>query len=481
MLGEAGLTPSLRVVSLTARGLALALVTAAVATLSGGPARSAEEPVEPGSALATAQVLTAKVTYGGYGLPLTVAASGASYKDSAAQATSHGISTGSVTGLAAGGGSCGGGSAAPAKLAQPPLAPIEASTTDEATAHESTGSIPFGAGEVSASRSPLGAASTTSAIAVAVPALLTVSGSSTASVSYTEGKGRNASASAAVDVVLANGLVKLSGLTWEISRRGAADPEVEGSFALVAVTVAGVQFKIGTAEQLKAAIDAANAALKVLGIAIDVPELGRTEDAASIPPLNVRIFGSSTLAALIRPLIKLKVPVQDSLTNLLAGDECGLGQLATLVGTTALIADIVLAALSGEGTIELGIGGAQVSTAAPPRFQDPFAGAPPSKPGKPTQGAGTVTAATGGAAVAPVPAAPPLAAAPLPGTDVLTQTAPALVQMGCVSVNPADHRPCSQGAGLRVTGLLLLAGLALFGADLYQSRRRQPLVRRSLR
>lgn len=454
--------------------------TSALALLPGAPARSAPEPVEPGSALAVSQVISAKIVYGGFALPLRLAASGASYTDSAAQATTQGIDGGTVAGATAAG-SCSSSAASPTQ--RPPLAALTADSTGGAQ-HKTTGALPIGAGEVDARPDPLAASSRTDLVALAVPALLKVSGSSTAAVSYDEGRLRTATATVATTVSLANGLVSLSGLTWDATQHSGERADDAGGFSLVSVTVAGRTYKVASPDQLTTAINAANSALKILGISLEVPALGKSGSTTTVPPLTIRISGSPALGALIQPLLQLKAPLQDALSDLFSSvDNCALAQLATLVGTVELVADVVLAALAGEGSIEIGIGGVSVSTAPPPEFQNPFDGSGPADGGgtpagkapHATASAGTAPAAAAAPAAPAVAAVPPIAAAP--GT--LSPAVPVSTRITCVSANPADKRPCSSGAEPRLLGLLLLAALALFGADLYQGRRRRPIVRRS--
>jgi hypothetical protein len=460
---------------------ALAASTA-FALVPGTPARSAPERVEAGSALAVSQVISARVVYGGFALPLRLAASGASYTDSASQATSHGIDGGTVAG-AAGGGPCTAPAGAASATQKPPLAPLTAESGGGAQ-HKTTGALPIGSGEVDVRPDPLTASAKTDLVSLAVPALLKVSGSSTASVSYDDGRQRTASANVATSVSLANGLVTLSGLTWDATQRTGEHADDAGGFSLLAIKVAGRTYQVGTGDQLAAAVSAANGALKILGISIEVPKLTRTGSTTTVPPLLVKISGSPALAAIIHPLLQLKAPIQDALADLLGSiDNCVIAQLATLVGTVELVADVVLAALAGEGSIEIGIGGVEVSTAPPPAFQNPFDGAGQPAASGETPEQAPPNAAGGGQPVA-APAAP---AAPLPAvvppagveSPALSPAVPVSGRIGCVSANAADKGPCSAGADPRLLSLLLLAALALFGADLYQSRRRLPIVRRS--
>lgn len=466
------------------RALAALACAGAFVTMPSGTAASAGNRVEPGSALASSSVVGAVLVYGGFKLPITVATSTASYQADQAQATSQGIYTGMVSVSGGTGASCGGdgtGGSAPAPTSAPPFTPITASSADGGE-HRTTGQLLVGSGSVAASPAPLSAQADTAAVAVGVPGLVEVSGHSTASVAYAAGRQRTATADVTTDVKLLGGLVILSGLSWHATDRSGSDEGSHGTFSLAGVTVSGLRLPVGTADQLATAIATANTVLSAAGLRIDLPTTSTKSGDAVVTGLTIRILGSAALKAVVQPLVKLKGPVQDLLGELLTGPKnCWLDQLATLVGTTELVGDVFLGALSGGGEIDLFIGGANAGTAAPPEFENPFDGGnepPPPNAAPPPKSGGVVPAPVTGL---PVVNAAPMAPAVQPGIPVQAPvTSMAAYEIGCVSTNTADTRSCSSGASAAVAFILLGCAVLLFATDLYQSRRRRPIVRRSL-
>jgi hypothetical protein len=422
------------------------------------------------------------VIYGKYAFPFSIGDSRASYQTSDAQAVSHGVNLGALSGGAQTT-TCGGdsGSGTPAPNQAPPFTPLEVDS-GSGPGHDSYGTAPLVVGAASAKQDPLSASARTSAIALDVPGLITVSGHSRAEVDYAAGTQRAASAGVSTDIALVGGLVKLSGLTWEATDRSGATDESTGGFTVASVIVGGQTQSVGTDEQLGAAVAAANKVLEPIGIVVDLPVVKRSGSGVTVSGLVVHILGNSVLNAIVQPLLQIKTPVQELLADLLSTvEDCNVKQLALLVGTTELLADVILGGLAGEGGVDLVVGGVEAGTAAPPDYEDPFGDDPPAEEedeappaedsaGSPGPGSGPTDLTPPPTEDVPVAAPASPAAAPLPEAYTV----------GCISTNPADTRPCSSGSSSKPFLGLLLGALGLFVADFVHSRRPRPIARRSV-
>lgn len=469
-----------------ARALAATAWVSALLVFPGAPASSeapGETRVQSGSAFAESSLLGVKVIYGNYAFPFSIGYSRASYQTSDAQAASHGVNLGA---LGAGAQStCSGesGSGVPAPNQEPPFSPLEVES-GSGPRHDSYGTAPLMVGEASAKKSPLWASARTSAIALDVPGLVTVSGHSRAEVDYAEDTQRAASAGVSTDIVLVGGLVKLSGLTWEVSDRSGVADESTGGFTVASIVVGGQTQSVGTDEQLGAAVAAANSVLKPVGIVIDLPVVEKSGSGVTASGLVVHILGNSVLNAIVQPLLQIKTPIQELLADLLSTvEDCNVQQLALLLGTAELLGDVVLGGLVGEGGVDLIVGGAEAGTAAPPDYEDPFGEDPPAEEEEEEEA--SPSADTPGPGSGPGPGPTDLTPPPTDEVPVAAQAPPVAAPLpeaytvGCISMNTADSRPCSSGSSSRPFVGLLLGALGLFAADFVHSRRPRPIARRS--
>lgn len=474
---------------LTRAVAALLFVSAGLVAVPSRPALSAPA-VEPGSALAASSVLSTAIVYGGFTAKLSVAESRAYYQASAAEASAHGIATGALGSAGTGGSTdCSTGAGAPNPLGMPPFAPVTADSTN-GPQHKTSGPIPIGVGEVSAASSPQSASATTSALKLGIPGILEISGQSSARVAFEDGKKRSAGAGVSIDVTLAGGLVKLSGLTWDAANTSGDQASSRSRFTLAGVRVGLATLPVETPAQIAGAITKANKALAGVGLVLDWPHGTDTKTNSAMSGLTLHITQSPLAKLLLKPVMTLKVAVQQLLAKLTSGfTACPLAQLVNLVGGAELVADVILGSLAGEGEIALTIGGVSAGTEPPPAYRNPFEDAGPNALPPPPAAPSVVAPPTGdvtddAAAPAPEPAAPlasPVAvAAPAPVAQPAALAPAAAYRLNCSSTNTEASGGCSSGASAAALAGLLAAAIALFAADVYQSRRRRPIVRRRI-
>ncbi len=295
-------------------------------------------------------------------------------------------------------------------------------------------------------------ATATSTLVSAYSDAVAVEGGRAESVSEViPGRARQGRASVTLDVEIA-GLVKLSGLRWDVLHRTGEGARSDGTFGLSAASIAGVPIPL---EPLAGAEAAINAALAPTGLSIQLPRVEHLTDPVDLVRVtSLRIlFKDSPLGnALFGPALGLTRTQREQLfTDLTKADDLTVGPL--------LAAEVATAIMSGSGFLAIELGGAQASS-GPLLIPD------------------VTPEALGPGALPTLPSLPPLPASGAPPSRTVVR-APAAVgplEDRCESAHVLHPVGCSRGLLLPV-GLAGLAAAIVIGAlDIRRQRRLRPLL-----
>jgi hypothetical protein len=445
-------------------------------------------PTVPGSAFATATVLTANPEYGSLSLVARGGQATASYTGSQAVANSQVVNLGFLGGLSTGAASgCtgGGGSTAATTPAPSPTAALNALVAVSAAGPSNTSAI-GGSEAVSVNPTPESAGATTKMAPIAIPGLLTVNAQSAAHVAYASGQQQEADANSTMSVALLGGLVTLDGLTWTANQQSGSKNAATASFTMAAVTIAGKTTAIVGPTALTSTVSLVNKVLAAVGLSLTLPTQSTSSvtGAITMSPLQIQLTGTALVATVLSHLTTTQTTVEKAIAKALASfNNACLESVAGVIGTGELLASIVEGILAGGGVIDLQLGGASADTQAAPNFVDPLGGTgsdsggtdlTPSGPSTLGIGSG-VTGGLGngfgnGAGATTAPSTSAASAATPTGHPQSLGTPVALVH--CVSSSPANRPSCWSGAATVAAAVLLIAGGSLFAADFVRSRRK---------
>jgi hypothetical protein len=470
--------------------------------LAASPPAPANGPFVQGSADAVANVGRLVARASGLPLAVTYGNSLGHYQGITARGESATLDLG-VLGIllttSAGGCSGGGGGRPPFSPDQLPQRTVADSREGEASAAEDVaggGAVGLGRQEASARPGALAEAAYTSAALALGEVLASGEGRSASVAELVEGKERRAQAQVRfADIDIAGGLVSLRGLRWTAEHRTGAGGLVlgaDGTFGLDSVIVAGLTLPTATPLELAAAFGAANKVIAPYGLRLEPPRVTKTtgDREVRVTPLKLVLGDGTAAKPLLGPLMSETQPTREVLLeamNRFGSGDCNLGAAG---GMTFTFVDVVAAALSGNGGIDLELGGVLATTEGID-YGGPFGLIDPGLPTLPSPG---------------VPAAPPRPAVPdvtidepldaLPGFDeggsgpvstIAPQpdeaAAPAAtpppepvavlpVIRRCESTSRGRVTGCSNGAPLPASAAALSAALLLFGADWWRTRRR---------
>ena len=398
-------------------------------------------------------------------------------------------------------GGCGsGGGKPPFSPDQLPQRTVADSREGETSAAEDVaGGGPVGLGRQEASARPgaLAEAAYTSGALGLGEMLVSNEGRSASVAELVDGKERRAQAQVRFgDVDLAGGLVSLRGLRWTAEHRTGAGGQVlgaDGTFGLDSVIVAGIPLPTATPLELAAAFGAANKAIAPYGLRLEPPQVTKTsgDREVRVTPLKLVLGDGTAAKPLLGPLMSETQPARQALLeamNRFGYGDCNLGAAGGMAFT---FVDVVAAALSGNGGIDLELGGVLATTEGID-YGDPFGLIDPGLPTLPSPGvpatpprpaepdltidetlealpgfddggsskASTIAAPSPDEAAAPAAAPPPEPVAALP------------VTRRCESTSRGRVTGCSNGAPLPASAAALSAALLLFGADWRRTRRR---------
>jgi hypothetical protein len=466
--GRASARPPVR------RAIAIALVVGGVALFTTSSASGAPPATEPGSAIAQAAAFGAGPYTAGVHFTVASGETAATYVDTEAKASAQTVNFGSLGTVLANTSLCGGHLVQASMLPKPIV--VDSSKGPSSKAGQS-GPIAVGDQAVSATPDPVAAVASATGLGLDLPAVLHLEGGATkSSARYSTGTARDATATATFgSLELAGGLVRFDDMQWNVSHRTGRDPKAAGLFSVGGMTIGGRRTGSPSPEQLAQGAEVVNGLLARLGMRVVLPSVTSDPDtgAVSVSPFRVLFGGESALSPVLQRVTAGVQPLRNALNGLTAtGSDCtDLRQLlGQVLGGAYSVGDILLAALSPAGGVEVDIGGASAGTAEPPDFADPFGAGGP---------LGDLLAPP--SLAAPELAAPSLDAAPPTSAPATTRLQPVAASASrCETTSPAGRPGCSTGAGLAVGLTVAVLGSALFAYDLRRRRLVVP-VRREVR
>ncbi|MEY2567612.1 MAG: hypothetical protein QOE35_2141 [Actinomycetota bacterium] len=329
---------------------ALLLTTASASSESTG--------FQNGTAAAQAQAIKVNPTAAALSIGVTLGTSLAGYTNEVAKAESRGIDLGIIGTTLAGAGCDGSAPSFPADQQPQPLS-VDSRDPDAAAGKSgpetiSGNPVPVFTKIAKATPQPLGEASALVASVGQAGALVVSGAQSSAKTEVVDGKTRLATASADIKSIDIGGVVKLSGLHWEVTNKTGAEKASTGSFGLGSLSIAGVPVPLGSNDP-SAAFAAANQALNALGIELRPPTVHSTDGNVSIDPLAIAVVPNATRDGISGQLLGAALPVRQAVTDALLQQSCKNGTYIT-------IADIAVGSITGAGSFSLELGGAQAST-----------------------------------------------------------------------------------------------------------------------
>lgn len=424
-------------------GAVAAITMVAVEPGAAAPSAPAQEAFNKGTGSAEANSIKVEPVAGGLSFGVGIGQALAGHQNTVGQAESRAFDLG-VIGVTLAGQGCDGGDPTLPNDSQPQ--PERISSADEGSEQGRSSTEPFAGGaitkQVRAGDDPLAEAITIAA-PFEVPGVLRVGATRALARSRVLASGvREATAVSEIgDLSFAANAVKITGLRWEAIHRTGAVNETIGTFTVEALTVAGVPVPVEDLTQL-------NAVLNPLGLTLRPPRTRVVNTSGGkivvVDPLAVAVVPNKERDALLGGLLGAVQPVRESVFDAVIDFDCGNATYITIL-------DVVIASITGGGTLSVSLGGVRATTAAIKLFE----------------GLGELT---------PLPPLPPLAPASLPtlglpgrpaipgtpGVRVTTPTTPAADDAsGPIDniVDTAGHRGGAM-AWVGLGGLLLLAGVA---------------------
>jgi hypothetical protein len=469
------------------RGLAVAIVVAAIATIpAADPAVAAQPapavPFVPGSGSASSEVARVALRSSGTVVSIGVGTTRARFAGAQGNAEAAGLDLGLLDLASRAPVACG----AAAGSALPPgsmPSPVKVSSGDGASAQRraSAGAgTPLEVMSQSGSARPDAAADAdVGGVRLAIPGIVTATGGSAGSTAtLTPGKERAANADSDLgSVSLAGGLVRLDGMRWNASHRTGTDPASAAGFTVAGIVVGGRSLPSSDAASIAQSLAAANAALAPIGLALTAPQVLRTDAATAVTPLRLSVSATPEVRRLLAAVLEGVQPMRTQLLALLdpfrVSKDCG---MSNVVGFGYLLTDLALVVLGDGGGIDLDLGGATAGTQAV-SYANPLAsgygllpsigGVIPGAAAPPPIGA-TRQAGAGTAEPLGRPA-------PLTGGQITTSNGPTMLGRGspvawvCRSTRAGSG--CAGRAGALAGWLVLVLIVVLAAADRLRARR----------
>ncbi|HEY1829361.1 MAG TPA: choice-of-anchor P family protein [Acidimicrobiales bacterium] len=201
------------------------------------------------------------------------------------------------------------------------------------------------------------ATTSTTLAAFDLPDLLTVSGGqSTATTSIVSGQTRRAEATSSIgSVSLLGGLITLNGLKWTATQSTGAQSLQSGSFTVSSIGLAGKTVSVPVGG-LIGAITLINTALAKTGLELHLPaeDVG-SDGSVQETALSLGLDNSELGKELVSPYINTIQPARTLLNTILT-------KIDPTLGESDLVLEIALGILSGEGTLDIDLGGAYATT-----------------------------------------------------------------------------------------------------------------------
>ncbi len=420
---------------------AVAALTIA-ATDPGAAAPTQAAPFNNGTGTAQANSIQVDPVAGGLSFGVGIGQALAGHQNTVGQAEARAFDLG-VIGVTLAGEGCDGGAPTLPNSSQPQ--PERISSEDEGAEQGKTTGESFAGGQISktvrATTDPLAEAVTVAA-PFDIPGLLRVGATRALARSQVLPNGvREATAISEIgDLSIGGDALKITGLRWEAIHRTGAVNETIGKFTVDALTMAGLPVPVGDLTQL-------NALLNPLGFTSRPPRT-RTVDTTGgtivvVDPLAISVIPNPARDALLGDLLAALQPVREPVIDAVIEADCSNATYITIL-------DVVIASLTGGGTLSVSLGGVRASTAAIKLFEG-LGQLPPLPPLPP--------------ALSPTPAIPGLpgrpATAGTPGTRVPGATTPTAEDSGPLErVVDTDGERGGAMAMVGAGGLLLLIAVA---------------------
>lgn len=339
---------------------AVAALTLA-ATDPGAAAPTQAAPFNKGTGSAQANGIQVDPVAGGLSFGVGIGQALAGHQNTVGQAESRAFDLG-VIGVTLAGEGCDGGDPTLPNESQPQ--PERISSTDEGSEQGKTSSESFAAGQISksvrANDDPMAEAITVGA-PFDIPGVLNVGATRSLARSQVLANGvRQATAISEIsDLSLGGDAVKITGLRWEAIHRTGAVNQTIGTFTVEALTVAGVPVPVGDLSQL-------NAVLNPLGFTLRPPRTRTVETSGGtivvVDPIALAVIPNPTRDALLGDILAGIQDVREPLADALIDADCGNATYITIL-------DVVIASITGGGTLSVSLGGVRASTAALKLFE----------------------------------------------------------------------------------------------------------------
>jgi hypothetical protein len=436
----------------TAALLACALTGIALVVASLAPAEAQERAkVLPGSSSATANVIRVAPAVGGTSLTFGLGAALTQLTNAIASGQAQTLDLG-LLGAAFTGDLCQPALLSKDQLPLPTVADNRKGDADVLHQVVPAGLLAAGDEHVTTSTRPSSKAVTTLVSSDLAPLLTLGGGRSTALSEVVDGTTRRAEADVAIDVDL-GGLLQLKGLHWHATHETGGKQTSSGTFTLAELTVLGMPIPIPTPT---AAIESANQLLGVVGVHITLPTVEKVTvptEGIRVTPLTISVGGPSPVAQLLGPVLDLTRQLREVVEDQLSA--------SCYTSSAALLAEIALGVLNGNGSITVALGGVQAGT-ADLTLEDPFGAIPPPETTRPPADLPLDTGGLPAISSGPVATAPPVPAGSTGPTSAI-----------CRSLSPADTPRCSRGEATLLGGLALLATVGVGCLDGLHRRRRR--------
>lgn len=339
----------------TRRVSAIATFAVIALALQAAPGGAQEGGLAPGRGQAIARAYKVNPKAAGLSLGISFGLSLAGHQNTASTAESRAVDLGIIGTLLAAEGCDGGDPTLPSE-SQPQ--PLSVSSRDEGAAEGKTAEedTPPGVGtkRALAKEDPYAEAETT-ILPFEIPGALAVSGGrSLTSSGVVEGV-RQALAVAEIGrISFAGGAVELGGLQWVARHRTGGEELVEGSFAIGSAAIAGTPVPTEGRDPAEV-LEQVNTALAPFGLVVTPPTSRSASGIQFVDPISIGIVPSAQRDSVVSSLLGPVQPVREQLFQAIIDQDCSNDTYIT-------VADVVLGALTGAGSLTLELGGVQAST-----------------------------------------------------------------------------------------------------------------------
>ena len=426
------------------------------------PGAAQEGGLAPGRGQAIARAYKVNPKAAGLSLGISLGLSLAGHQNTASTAESRALDLGIIGTLLAAEG-CDGGDPTLPSDSQPQ--PLSVSSRDEGAAEGKTAEedTPPGIGRKRAlARQDPYAESETTVTPFEIPGALAVSGGRSLTSSGVVDGVRQALAIAEIGrISFAGGAVELGGLQWVARHRTGGEELVEGSFSIGSAAIAGTPIPTEGRDPA-AVLEQVNTALAPLGLVVTPPTARSASGIQFVVPISIGIVPSAQRDSVVSSILGPAQPVREQLFQAIIDQDCSNDTYIT-------VADVVLGALTGAGSLTLELGGVQAST-SDIAFSSRLGGL-----GQGSLGALPSTS-SGGSSLGPTASSSPVAPSG-GGTD--TVTTPEVPTSGGdtpLATTPASST--SDGTRGGAMAAVALGGLALVALTAEADRRR---MRRAIR